>query len=59
MFDGSNHSNSNWDTHSVSSMPPSPLIGAGASTNPPGSLGGKWEALGVGADLFRSVVKYG
>ncbi|ORY46304.1 hypothetical protein BCR35DRAFT_311026 [Leucosporidium creatinivorum] len=33
----------------------SPLLGS----NPPGSLGGKWEALGVGNELFRTIAKYG
>ncbi|KAM0752843.1 hypothetical protein T439DRAFT_183927 [Meredithblackwellia eburnea MCA 4105] len=51
---------SNWD--SASGGMPSPLVGLGTPTlnsNPPGSLGGKWEALGVGNELFRSVAKYG
>ncbi|GJN90744.1 hypothetical protein Rhopal_003758-T1 [Rhodotorula paludigena] len=33
--------------------------GAGGGANPPGSLGAKWEALGVGQDLFRAIAKYG
>jgi hypothetical protein len=32
----------------------SPSIGSNS-----GSLGGKWEVLGVGSDLFRTIVKYG
>ncbi|KAK4702923.1 hypothetical protein P7C70_g3297, partial [Phenoliferia sp. Uapishka_3] len=52
---------SNWDSPSLNGMPSllvgmpgSPLIG-----NPAGSLGGKWEALGVGSELFRTIAKYG
>ncbi|GAA6008989.1 hypothetical protein JCM11491_005704 [Sporobolomyces phaffii] len=42
----------------------SPMLGSGggqpASTaNPPGSLGSKWEVLGIGNDLFRAIAKYG
>lgn len=38
----------------------SPMLGAGGSSgNPPGSLGSKWEMLGVGNDLFRAVAKFG
>lgn len=39
----------------------SPMLGggSGASSNPPGSLGSKWEMLGVGNELFRAVAKFG
>ncbi|BGP02270.1 Translation initiation factor [Rhodotorula toruloides ATCC 204091] len=44
----------------------SPMIGSGPGgaspmlgSNPPGSLGSKWEVLGVGNDLFRAIAKYG
>ncbi|GAA5863208.1 hypothetical protein JCM3774_000811 [Rhodotorula dairenensis] len=38
----------------------SPMLGAtGSSSNPPGSLGSKWEMLGVGNELFRAVAKFG
>lgn len=40
----------------------SPLIGMNGSAGggiTAGSLGGKWEVLGVGSDLFRCIVKYG
>lgn len=33
--------------------------GVGGGNNPPGSLGAKWEVLGVGQDLFRAIAKYG
>jgi hypothetical protein len=48
----------NWD----GTAPSSPLVGLVGSSilaNPPGSLGGKWEALGVGTELFRTIAKYG
>lgn len=48
----------NWD----GTTPSSPLVGLVGSSilaNPPGSLGGKWEALGVGTELFRTIAKYG
>lgn len=40
----------------------SPMLGgggSGVSSNPPGSLGSKWEMLGVGNELFRAVAKFG
>ncbi|GAA5901037.1 uncharacterized protein JCM6883_004729 [Sporobolomyces salmoneus] len=41
----------------------SPMLGSGGqpgpTANPPGSLGSKWELLGIGNDLFRAVAKYG
>ncbi|GAA5938989.1 uncharacterized protein JCM15063_004387 [Sporobolomyces koalae] len=42
----------------------SPMLGSGgaqsgATSNPPGSLGSKWELLGIGNDLFRAIAKYG
>ncbi|BGP24926.1 translation initiation factor [Rhodotorula toruloides] len=44
----------------------SPMIGSGPGgaspmlgSNPPGSLGSKWEVLGVCNDLFRAIAKYG
>ncbi|GAA5983265.1 hypothetical protein JCM10908_000218 [Rhodotorula pacifica] len=39
----------------------SPMLGGagGTSSNPPGSLGSKWEMLGVGNELFRAVAKFG
>lgn len=43
----------------MSGMPGSPLPGLAGVGNPPGSLGGKWEALGIGNDLFRTIAKYG
>ncbi|KAI5479895.1 eukaryotic translation initiation factor [Pseudohyphozyma bogoriensis] len=50
---------SNWGDSNI--MPNSPLVGSqnGGSSNPPGSLGGKWENLGVGSELFRTIAKYG
>ncbi|GAA5913299.1 hypothetical protein JCM5296_006967 [Sporobolomyces johnsonii] len=55
-------SNSAWDG-GVSS----PMLGNGGGSavgspmlgNPPGSLGSKWEVLGIGNDLFRAIAKYG
>ncbi|GAA5973807.1 hypothetical protein JCM21900_001037 [Sporobolomyces salmonicolor] len=55
-------SNSAWDG-GVSS----PMLGNGNGSavgspmlgNPPGSLGSKWEVLGIGNDLFRAIAKYG
>ncbi|KPV74871.1 uncharacterized protein RHOBADRAFT_36826 [Rhodotorula graminis WP1] len=35
------------------------LPGVAGGNNPPGSLGAKWEVLGVGQDLFRAIAKYG
>lgn len=37
----------------------SPMLGSGSTANPPGSLGSKWELLGIGNDLFRAIAKYG
>ncbi|GAA6062723.1 hypothetical protein JCM10212_005926 [Sporobolomyces blumeae] len=33
--------------------------GPGTTSNPPGSLGSKWEVLGIGNELFRAIAKYG
>ncbi|BGP16494.1 hypothetical protein JCM10213_001169 [Rhodosporidiobolus nylandii] len=38
---------------------PAPAVSSPMLGNPPGSLGSKWEVLGVGQDLFRAVAKYG
>ncbi|KAK4046269.1 hypothetical protein OIV83_006192 [Microbotryomycetes sp. JL201] len=62
MTRGNSLNGSSWDPAS------SPMVTSGSSlgasspvpgSNPPGSLGSKWEALGIGADLFRAVAKYG
>lgn len=54
-FDGSG-----WDG---SGGMPSPSLGggggSGGSQNPPGSLASKWEALGVGKEVFNAIAKYG
>jgi len=46
-----------------SSAANSPMLGSGgqpgSTANPPGSLGSKWELLGIGNDLFRAIAKYG
>ncbi|KAK4049500.1 hypothetical protein OIO90_005451 [Microbotryomycetes sp. JL221] len=61
MSRGNSLNGSSWDPSS------SPMVAGGGgsmgsnapSSNPPGSLGSKWEALGIGSDLFRIVAKYG
>lgn len=45
--------NSTWENANA------PPISLGAMTNSPGSLAGKWEAMGIGADLYRTIQKYG
>ncbi|SCV72108.1 BQ2448_4802 [Microbotryum intermedium] len=47
-----------WDSPVIGGQSPM-LGGSNGSAPPPGSLGSKWDALGVGNELFRAIAKYG
>ncbi|KDE09219.1 hypothetical protein MVLG_00541 [Microbotryum lychnidis-dioicae p1A1 Lamole] len=47
-----------WDSPVIGGQ--SPMLGSSnGNAPPPGSLGSKWDALGVGNELFRAIAKYG